>query len=94
MGVPVVTLAGCRHAARVGASLLTHADLAELVATDQTGFIDIAAALAADPDRLSVLRAGLRGRFQASPLYDAEGFADKIERAYRAVWRRWCAGAG
>jgi len=91
MGVPLVTLSGHRHAARVGASLLTHVGLPELVAADAAEFADIAAALATDRDRLAILRAGLRQRFQTSPLYDAKGFAAKIEQTYRTLWRRWCA---
>jgi len=32
----------------------------------------------------------LREQFKASPLYDAVGFARKLEDAYRAVWVKWC----
>ena len=92
MGVPVVSLVGDRHAGRVGASLLTRIGLEELVAGDEEAYLRIAAALAADPGRLARLRLGMRERLLASPLCDAAGFARRIERAYRIMWRRWCRG--
>ncbi len=91
MGVPVVTLAGSRHAGRVGASLLTHVNLPELIARDISHYIDIAAGFAADPESLATLRAGLRERMNASPLCNRRAFARSVEKAYRAMWRQWCA---
>lgn len=90
MGVPFVTLLGDRHAARVGASLLTRVGLADLVAKDADGYRDIAVRLAADRDRLAALRLGMRDRLLASPLCDAEGFTRHLEGVYRDLWRRWC----
>ena len=92
MGVPVVTLAGDRHAGRMGASLLSHLDLSELIAADEAEYLEIAASLAADPARLARLRAGLRPRMAGAPLTHAPALARGIEAAYRAMWHRWCAG--
>ena len=89
MGVPVVTLCGDRHAARVGASLLTQVGLSEFIATSVADYIDIAATLAADPQRLVQLRRSLRARLAASPLCDAPAFARKMESAYRGMWQRY-----
>jgi len=89
MGVPVVTLRGDRHAARVGASLLAQVGLPDLVADSVEDYVEIAAALAGDSKRLTELRRTLRPRMAASPLCDAPGFARKMEAAYRDMWQTW-----
>jgi predicted O-linked N-acetylglucosamine transferase (SPINDLY family) len=91
MGVPVVTLRGDRHAARVGASILTTTGLTSLIAETEEDYVEIATRLAGDLDALADLRAGLRESMRASPLCDAARFARAIERAYRELWRGWCA---
>ena len=85
MGVPVVSLAGSRHAARVGASLLAQVGLDDLVAQDEEGYLAIAAGLAGDPVRLETMRRGMRARMAASPLCDNADFARRIEEAYRTM---------
>lgn len=91
MGVPMIGLLGDRHAARVGASLMTRIGLSELVARDATDYIEIAARLASDRNRLATLRASMRDRLRASPLCDGPSFARRVEDAYRGMWRRWSA---
>jgi predicted O-linked N-acetylglucosamine transferase (SPINDLY family) len=91
MGVPVVTLAGSRHAGRVGVSLLSAVGLPDLIASTAGHYTDLAAALAADPPRLAELRRTLRARMKASPLCDAPAYAAHLDALYRDLWRRWCA---
>jgi protein O-GlcNAc transferase len=91
MGVPVVTLAGKTHLARVGVSLLTNVGLSELIANSTEEYISIATGLARDQARLQKIRDGIRGRMLGSPLMDGRQFARDVEGAYRDVWRRWCA---
>ena len=91
MGVPVVSLAGDRHAARVGASLLPAAGVPELVARTPGEFASIAAGLVRDRARLEALRHGLRARVAASTLADGAAYGARFHGALRACWREWCA---
>jgi predicted SAM-dependent methyltransferase len=47
-------------------------------------------ALAGDLQRLASVRAGLRQRVLASPIFDAERFAGHFEDALRDMWKHWC----
>jgi len=91
MNVPVVTLAGDMHIARVGASLLTNVGLESLVAQSEDEFVEIATRLAKDPAALAAVRTGLRGKLQASPLMNQRQFAADFGNALRTMWRDWCA---
>lgn len=90
MGVPVITLEGASHAARVGASLLHAVGLSELVGDSPEQYARIAAELAADRDRLASLRASMRARLEASPLRDEINYTQRLESAYRKMWESWC----
>ncbi|MGE0255926.1 MAG: tetratricopeptide repeat protein [Alphaproteobacteria bacterium] len=92
MGVPVVTLAGARHAARVGASLLSRLGRPQWIAADEDAYVAIAAGLAADPRRLAAIRARLRPAMADAPLTAAGAFTRQLEAAYRALWRAACTG--
>ncbi len=91
MGVPVVTLAGQTHVARVGVSILSNIGLPELAARSQDEYVRIASDLARDLPRISNLRSTLRQRMEQSPLMDAPRFARNIEAACRQMWKKWCA---
>jgi protein O-GlcNAc transferase len=92
MGVPVVTLCGSTVVGRAGLCQLMNLGLPELIAGSPDEYVRIAVELANDLPRLTNLRAALRQRLLASPLTDAPRFARNLEAAYRAMWRRWCAG--
>jgi len=89
MGVPVLSLAGRTHVARVGASILRRVGLDNLVADSEDGFVEAARRLAGAPDRLVSLRRGLRSRLQGSPLMDGRAFAAEIEQAFLEMWDPW-----
>lgn len=90
MGVPVVSLRGNRHAARMGAGLLIPMGLMELLGESEDAYVDCALALAYDTSRLRDLRVSLRDRVRKSPICDAASYAASVETAYRAMWRHWC----
>ncbi len=91
MGVPVITLAGRTHAGRTGVSILSALGLPDLIAADETEYVRIAAALAANTPRRDELRRSLRARIAASALGDAPAFAARVDAALRGMWREWCA---
>ncbi len=92
MGVPIVTLAGNRHAARVGVGLLTRVGLTDLIAQTQEGYVDLSVRLASDLDLLAAQRGRLREQMARSRLCDGAGFARDLEAAYREMWQKWSKG--
>ncbi len=86
MGVPVVTLRGDRHAARVSASILHTLGLDQLVAASAQDYVRIAQRLALDVGGLEALRRTLRERVRASPLMDGARFTHHLEEAYMQMW--------
>lgn len=82
MSVPLITLAGPAHVARVGVSLMNAIGLGSLVAADEKQFVDIAVKLAADKPRLKFFREELRQIMQQSPLMDGVSLARQIEASY------------
>ncbi len=91
MGVPVVTLLGDRHVARVSASLLHAVGHPEWIAATPDDYVRIAAGLASDPARLAAIRAGLRDEMLVSPLLDHAGQSARFGDALRGCWSEWCA---
>lgn len=92
MGVPVITAPGERPSSRSAASILTTAGLTDWIASDAEDYVRRAVAFAGDPSMLGNLRRTVRARLQASPLMDETGFTKDLERAFRGMWREYCAG--
>jgi predicted O-linked N-acetylglucosamine transferase (SPINDLY family)/predicted SAM-dependent methyltransferase len=90
MGVPVVSLTGYVHAARVGKSILSAVGLDDLATDDIEAYADCAVALAGDVERRREFRRTLRGRMGASTLMDPSRFTRDLETAFRDMWRRAC----
>lgn len=90
MGVPVVTLAGEVHAARVGVSILSRMGLPELIAQAPDDYVRIAVELAGDWPRLQELRQTMRLRMEEKGLMDAKIITRELESAYQDMWRTYC----
>lgn len=86
MGVPVISLEGERHAARVGASLLRTVGHPELLASDPDNYVRVASDLANDRARLASFRSAIRGEMQRSLLMDFSGQAARFGAALRQCW--------
>ena len=89
MGVPVITLLGDRHVARVGASILTNIGLTDFIAQDIDDYVELAIKMAANTDYLQETRQGLRERMESSPLCNGKSFACDIENAYQDMWNKY-----
>jgi len=92
MGVPTLSLAGHTPAGRYGATILGHAKLSQYLATDAYDFERKGLQAVADLGALARVRGGLRERFDQAPFSRPDIIAVGLERALRAMWRRWCDG--
>lgn len=93
MGVPVVTLAGHRHASRVGVSLLTAIGKSKWITSDAEGYVARAlelgeSARTSGPAPRSELRASMR----RSALMDHAGQAARFGAALRSMWKNSVVG--
>jgi predicted O-linked N-acetylglucosamine transferase (SPINDLY family) len=88
MGVPVVTLVGTRHAARVGLSLLNAVGLKECITQTESEYMEAVCRLAADEGRLASLREGMRRRMLDSPLCEPHRFVSNVESLYEMLLQR------
>ena len=84
-GVPVLTRAGDSFAGRVASSLLHAMGLPELVTATLRDYEELAVALATEPDRHAELRRRVESQRLASPLFDPQAAARKLEAAYLAL---------
>lgn len=87
-GVPTLTLRGRGGMmSRNGETLLTAAGLADWIAADVEAYVAQAVRRVGDPAALAAVRAGI----DAGALTDGAGMARRLEDAWRAMWRDWCA---
>jgi predicted O-linked N-acetylglucosamine transferase (SPINDLY family) len=84
-GVPVVTLYGSRFSSRYGASLITGAGCSDLIGRSPNEYIEAAATLAGNSQRLTKLRNDLRRMSKEHGLGDSKRFARVLEDAYRTM---------
>lgn len=92
MGVPVISLKGKTHAARMGESILENAGLPELVAANGLEYVRKAARIAGSMPILVKFHGGLREVVRGSRLMDAKRYMKNIETMYRDLWQEYCTG--
>lgn len=81
-GLPLLTCTGNAFAGRVAGSLLHAVGLPELVTYSLAEYEALALQLAANPARLSALRARLAANRLTAPLFDTDRFRRHLEAAY------------
>ena len=94
MGVPTISLAGHTMSSLQGASLMSYAGLPDWVASSGDDYVQKAIRHTENLEQLSHLRAGLRERVLASPLYDGASFAINLENALQAMWDKYVNSSG
>jgi len=93
MGTPVITRGdGDRFAQRHSVTHLTAVGVPELIADDAEDYVARAVALAGDAERRQNYHATLREQMRNSPACDGAGFTRNLEKAFRIMWQRACAG--
>ncbi|WP_110955309.1 O-linked N-acetylglucosamine transferase, SPINDLY family protein [Anaerosinus massiliensis] len=88
MGVPVIVLAGKRHSARFGYSILKNIGLEECLAESTDEYIKKAISLANTKYKLLNLHKNLRERMLKSPLMDEKRYIAKVEQLYKKVLQK------
>jgi protein O-GlcNAc transferase len=91
-GLPLLTCRGTAFPGRVAASLLTAANLPELVTETSGDYEHLAVTLARDTARLCAIRQRLQQNRLDCALFDTDRFRRHIEAAYATMWDIWLRG--
>ena len=89
MGVPVITCADDTFAARVAGSLLSAADLTELITYTLQDYENKALYLAINPKILTEIKQKLLAEKMTSALFDTANFAKALEASYQTIWQNY-----
>ena len=91
-GVPVLTVPGPTFASRVAASLVTACGLGDLACRSEDDYVELATALANEPDTLHGIKAHLDANRFSLPLFDAERLARDMDALLTRMHDRHLAG--
>jgi len=89
MGVPVLTCVGDTFAARVAGSLLSTAELPELITYSLQDYENKALYLANHPAELEKIKQNLLTSKLTSALFDTAKFAHALEDIYQTMWQQY-----
>ncbi|MHC2626954.1 putative O-linked N-acetylglucosamine transferase (SPINDLY family) [Bradyrhizobium huanghuaihaiense] len=90
MGVPVVAKLGNSLPSRAAGSILTALGLPDWVTDSEEAYVDIAVSRAAEIGDLDKLRGELPGQVRAAAACNPVAYAQAVDEAYRAMWKRYC----
>lgn len=91
MGVPVITLVGETISAKGGARVNLAMGQDNLVAYSEDEYVEKAAALANDIEKVKYYRQNLRDIISKSPLFtDYKAYVEEIENQYTKAWQEYC----
>ena len=91
-GVPVLTVPGETFASRVAASLVAACGLGDLACRSEDDYVELATALANEPDTLRGIKAHLDANRRELPLFDAERLARDMDALLTRMHDRHLAG--
>jgi predicted O-linked N-acetylglucosamine transferase (SPINDLY family) len=91
-GVPVLTVPGETFASRVAASLATACGLGELACRSEDDYVELATALANEPETLAGIKTHLDVNRRTLPLFDAERLARDMDALLTRMHERHLAG--
>lgn len=89
MGVPVITCAGDTFAARVAGSLLSAADLTELITYTLQDYENKSLYLSKNPTELARIKQKLLADKKTSALFDTANFTKSLETRYQKIWQSY-----
>ena len=89
MGLPVLTCVGDTFAARVAGSILTAADMPELITDSLQDYENKALYLASNSTELEKIKQKLLATKQTSALFDTNQFAQSLEKVYESMWQQY-----
>jgi protein O-GlcNAc transferase len=92
MGVPILTLAGKTMSSRSGAIVNCNLGLPAFTTESAEEFVAQAVQWSQRLPELAELRASLRSRALASPMFQPHTVARSLETALRTMWKLWCEG--
>jgi predicted O-linked N-acetylglucosamine transferase (SPINDLY family) len=91
-GLPLITLRGESFASRVASSLLSAADLPELITDTQSDYESLAIDLANDPLKLKEYKSRLLNNRLTMPIFNTQCTTKNIELAYIQMMERYWNG--
>jgi predicted O-linked N-acetylglucosamine transferase (SPINDLY family) len=91
-GVPMLTVPGTTFASRVAASLVAACGLGDLACASEDDYVELATALANEPDTLRGIKAHLESNRRTLPLFDAERLARDMDALLARMHERHLAG--